>query len=115
MCIQMSEILIFDGENTTISDNPKIPESIIERSESTDSEYQISSTACYRGYIGTWEIREKKLYLNSVKGYWKLKGGSPVFADWFSGVLHIPGINEMYSGRSTSLKINKGVVVNHDF
>ena len=63
---------------------------------------QVQCTACYRGYIGTWEISDKEFYLRSVEVM--VPGGrtklplKPVFpdckekvlADWFTGQLTIP-------------------------
>jgi len=48
------------------------------------------SSACARGYVGTWEIREGRLNLVDVRGYYKLVGETPLLADWFSGTLQIP-------------------------
>jgi hypothetical protein len=47
------------------------------------------STACWRGYRGTWMIRTGKLYLKSLDGYCTLTPGPPILADWVSGVLRI--------------------------
>lgn len=63
------------------------------------------STACWRGYYGTWEIKNKKLYLIDLecytantekREYWKVgmdfifPKQTEVFADWFSGEIRIP-------------------------
>ncbi|MHC4508988.1 MAG: hypothetical protein ACYTAO_08515 [Planctomycetota bacterium] len=60
------------------------------------------STACLRGYVGTWEIRDKKLYLKSLG---RFPGGAsqeipvslvfkdrepPVEATWYTGLLRMP-------------------------
>ena len=50
----------------------------------------VFSTACWRGYVGTWEIRGDKFYLVKLVGRFRLVGTEPLFADWFSGVLRIP-------------------------
>lgn len=50
----------------------------------------IGSTACWRGYIGTWEIREGRLYLKRIQGRYEMIGDDPILADWFSGILRIP-------------------------
>lgn len=49
----------------------------------------LTSTACWRGYQGTWEIRDNFFYLMSLQGCWQLKSSVPLVADWFSGVLRI--------------------------
>jgi tetratricopeptide (TPR) repeat protein len=48
------------------------------------------STACWRGYIGTWEIKDGRFFLVGIHGMYKLLGNEPIFADWFTGVLRIP-------------------------
>ena len=63
------------------------------------------STACWRGYYGTWEIKNKMLYLIDLecytankeeRKYWKVgmdfifPNQTEVFAHWFSGEIRIP-------------------------
>ncbi len=48
------------------------------------------STACWRRYIGTWEIKDGRLYLINIIGKFKLIGDDPLFVDWFSGEIKIP-------------------------
>jgi hypothetical protein len=58
------------------------------------------TTDCWRGYYGTWKIRNNKLYLISLSAYTEdhkkvgleflFPGETSVFADWFSGILRIP-------------------------
>ena len=47
-------------------------------------------TMLWRGYIGTWEVRDGLFYLRSVRGCYQLLGEEPLFADWFTGVLRVP-------------------------
>jgi hypothetical protein len=58
------------------------------------------STDLWRGYIGTWEIRDDRLYLLGVKGQYEdgtqltleaIFPGFPsrVFAHWFTGTLRV--------------------------
>lgn len=64
-------------------------------------DFEVTSTALWRGYIGTWEIKCDRLYLIELHG--TLKGGeqaslgtvfpgfdSRVFAHWYSGSLRLP-------------------------
>lgn len=56
-------------------------------------------TACFRGYVGYWEISDNKLFLNRIE---TLDGenfphdslfpqaSTPIFAEWFSGELRCP-------------------------
>lgn len=58
------------------------------------------NTACWRGYIGTWELRDNKLYLIDLKTKnsegmdvgieYVFPGKQEVFADWYSGEIRIP-------------------------
>jgi hypothetical protein len=49
--------------------------------------YPFGSTACWRGYIATWCIDEKRLYLKSIYGAVELVGDEPLQATWFTGTL----------------------------
>ena len=58
------------------------------------------STALVRGYIGTWEIKSKKLHLVSLVGFiennekvdfnYLFPNKTEVFASWYSGDIRIP-------------------------
>jgi hypothetical protein len=59
-----------------------------------------SSTACWRGYVGTWKIKNDELYLVSLQEGYPRTGGipldkvnpdwiSPVKATWFTGTIQI--------------------------
>ena len=45
-------------------------------------------TCCWRGYVGVWEIKDDKLYLNNVEHAY-VKQECPIFADWISGELRV--------------------------
>ena len=61
----------------------------------------MGSTACWRGYIATWEVRNESLFLKSLSKEALPNddetpiplqsvfsdGNGPILADWFSGVL----------------------------
>jgi len=113
MSAQILDNIIFEGENMGISSNdmttnvplPNLPieEGLVEKvakaphsstsNENKDlrqiaremREYQYLSSACRRGYIGSWEIKDNKLYLLDIKGSFKINAPTPLFADWFSG------------------------------
>jgi hypothetical protein len=55
----------------------------------------IFSTACWRQYIGTWEIKDDRFYLVGLTGRIRLARPGPLFADWFTGVLRVRLGNEM--------------------
>jgi hypothetical protein len=64
-------------------------ESEEEDADLVDLEY-VGSTACWRGYVGTWRIEDRRFYLDKLIGRVRLAVESPLFADWFTGVLRIP-------------------------
>jgi len=70
------------------------------------------NSACVRGYVGTWEIKDKKLYLKSLERYrgsgsWKDIPFSSLFKDqeppakaiWYTGVLRCPHGEKLRSDR----------------
>lgn len=88
------------------------------------------TTACWRGYLGTWEIKGERLYLIDFKAYipgyievgldYLFPGENEVFADWFTGRITIPEgkliqqINYGYASifeKYINLEFNKGVLV----
>jgi len=125
MTAQVHEKLIYEGEELSIAFCPPLPEQdprIQERSaeELQDCDPIIFSTACWRGYIATWEIKDGRFYLVDIEGKYKLVTDEPIFADWFSGVLCIPKgdiLHYVHMGFATVYKqelyvrIEKGVVV----
>ncbi len=54
MCQQMLEIIFINGGKAAISETPLLPKSAIEISDDIDMNTDLISTACYRGYLGTW-------------------------------------------------------------
>ncbi len=94
-------------------------------------EFEFTCTALWRGYVGTWDVINDRLYIVSLTG--TLKDGAEatletvfpgypdrVFAHWYSGTLRIPegkileyvhmGYGSTYE-RDRILKIENGVVV----
>lgn len=96
MTIQAGDILSYSGEKTTIATEPLKPY----LKTRSDVSFIYKSTALVRGYIGTWEIKSKKLYLISLLGFvnnnekvdlnYLFPNKTEVFADWFSGDIRIP-------------------------
>jgi hypothetical protein len=97
---QVPEKLVYDGathdmystplESLFSKDNPK-PRVFFERP---------SSTACWRGYVGTWRVEDGVLYLVSLREGHPRTGAisldkvnpkwtSPVKATWFTGTIRI--------------------------
>jgi hypothetical protein len=100
MTAQIHEKIRYQGKRMRLASTPHFPEDhprIHLSSEqeveelATDSKTEIMfSTACWRGYIGSWSIRRGKLYLTKLEGRYRLEGKDAIFADWFTGALHIP-------------------------
>ena len=97
MTAQVQEKLILEGEETSMSFCPPLPSDdprvmIRTRAEIEQESYPpiIFSTACWRNYIGTWEIKDQQFFLVHIDGRFKLVGNEPILASWFSGVLRIP-------------------------
>jgi hypothetical protein len=127
MTAQVHENLIMDGVETSMAFCPPLPEDdprIVEcqNCENVDTEsFFIYSTACWREYVGTWEIKDRKFYLVKLVGKFKLVSNEPVFADWFTGTLRIPqgemlhyvhmGFGSIYE-QEIHVKIEKGIVIN---
>ena len=126
MTAQIHEKLIFDGEDTSMAFCPPLPEKhprIVEDHPdlaTRDAHSSILfSTACWRRYQGTWEIRDSRFYLVGLRGRLALRGEDPILADWFSGVLRIPkgkmlqyvhmGFGSVYE-QEAHVKVEKGIV-----
>lgn len=48
------------------------------------------STACWRNYVATWEIRDNQLFLVQIEGKYRLVNGEPIVANWFTGEFELP-------------------------
>ncbi len=97
MTAQIRENLIYESEETSMTFCPPLPAGhplirVLDNDEIIcDGDNGIlHSTACWRGYQGTWEIKNRRFYLVGLRGRLELVGGEPLFADWFTGVLRIP-------------------------
>lgn len=79
------------------------------------------STACWRQYIGTWEVIENRLFLIKLEGKYTISDGGSVFADWFSDTLCLPHgelldynieIGYVRYAEELRLTFDKGVLIN---
>lgn len=94
MTQQIPEQLFFEGTYRRIASQPPIFEhpGIIRQFNPPPGEDLRECSGCWRQYLGTWEIREGKLYLIHVRGKYRLaRWNRPVWAEWFTGVLRIHG------------------------
>ena len=129
MTTQAGDILSYNGQKTTIATEPLKP--YLETR--SDISFIFKSTALVRGYIGTWKIKNKKLYLDSLLGFiennekvdlnYLFPSKKEVFADWFCGQIRIPEGNLLkkirtgYASvfeRDRILKFNKGILISDD-
>ena len=131
MTAQFTEVLKLRGENLSLCTYPL---SVYLKSSGNPIELQSTSTGCWRGYVGTWEIIGDRLYLVKFWGNRKgetdyqqvsLKDVFPdypdgVFAHWFTGELRCPqgerlryvhnGFESKYE-KDLFLTVRSGVVV----
>ena len=98
MTAQVHERLILDGVHVGITCFPPVPTDHVRvvvvaagsKGPRSDDEWLAGSTACWRRYIGTWEVRRERLYLSALVGCYELTAGGPVPADWVTAVLCVP-------------------------
>lgn len=100
--------------------HPRIVALTGEGIEKENTRPSVVSTACWRGYVGTWKIKNGLFYLVSITGRYRIIGNDPILADWFSGVIRIPqgkllhyvhmGFESVYE-EEVHVKIEKGKVV----
>jgi hypothetical protein len=132
MTAQATEILLFEGEELSLCNEPLGP--FIENNK-MDFQFSAPHTALWRGYIGTWAIEHDRLYLKSLEGtilseksgledvgLERIFPGFPdgVFAHWFSGELRCAqgallkyvhgGFGSVYE-RDLFFKVKKGLVL----
>jgi len=95
MTHQLHENIIFEGRDLSMTTCPKVPRNHPRVIELTDNELfnsnqpRVISSNCWRGYIGSWEIKAGRLYLIKLERDLKLDGLDPLFADWVSEELDI--------------------------
>lgn len=87
MTAQAKEILILEGNKTSMTCLPPLP---VNDPRITRSQKNTICSACWRGYIGTWEIKQGKLFLIGLSGNFSLSEGVSIFAEWFSGEIIVP-------------------------
>ena len=128
MTAQFSEILHYKGEKLSMRVTP-LSDYFVLRGMRPD--FRICSTACWRCYVGEWDITLDRLYLIGISAHYEdgtevtlgsLFPGydSRVFANWYSGVLSIPqgdlveyvhmGYASVYE-RDLLISVDQGVIV----
>ena len=96
MTRQAGDILKYKGRRRHIATEPL--KTYLENRK--DAGFVYNSTALVRGYIATWEIKNKRLLLISLIGFienqkqvdlnFLFPNETEVFASWFSGDIRIP-------------------------
>jgi hypothetical protein len=95
MTAQFHENLILDGEDTSMAYCPPLPpegDGRVRLQEGA-SEDDWECTACWRGYVATWEICDDKIYLNKFSRKYVIEEGHPLFADWISETYEFRRVN----------------------
>jgi len=125
MTAQLNEMIMYEGKLSSMAFCPPLPENDSRIIKLKDDEIKkkypmLFSTACWRKYVGMWKIEDGKFYLIKILGRYKITSDSPIFADWFSGVLRIVegekllyvhmGFGTVYE-KEIHIKISKGVVI----
>ena len=85
MTTQVKERIIIDGEKYPLINCLSLPEddSIIQYKKGIIEK----SSNCWRGYVGTWEIKDDKLYLiDFSSGMYEVLTNLPILADWITGI-----------------------------
>ena len=80
MTAQVGERLILDGVETSMAFCPPLPEGhprIFEPGPGDlaqdTADFVVFTTACWRGYVGTWEIKDGRFYLVAMRGRIRLR------------------------------------------
>ena len=128
MTIQIRETFIYEGLKYGITEEP------LEQYLSKLKEKPVlnsGKTLCWRGYYGTWHLKDNKLFLVELIAYgpnyveydieYIFPGEIVVFANWYCGKIDIPYFdilndnnNEMDSVKEKQmlLEIKNGVLIN---
>ena len=131
MTAQIPEVLILESQRHAMCSEPLAR---CLRSVSTRVDFRPPNSSCWRGYVGTWEVIDGRLYLIELEG--TLVSGEaanlatlfpgtplPIFAHWYSGVARLPqgemleyvhgGYESTYE-RDLLLKFEAGVLVSRE-
>jgi hypothetical protein len=129
MTAQIAEILHYNNQKLSMCSEPLGDYFLL---AGVEPQFEANCSALWRGYVGTWEIAEDRLYLVELEG--TLKDGTEatlatlfpdfpdrVFAGWFTGKLRVPQGKELeyvHMGycsvfeRDLFIEIEKGEVKN---
>jgi len=127
MTAQIAESLLFEGRTVSMCTEPLNDYFLLSGKHPL---FESNSSAVWRGYIGSWEIKDLRLYLVGLEGV--LEDGTDVtlgtlftdfpervFAHWYSGTIRIPQGKQLqyvhmgYSStfeRDLFLEVDQGIV-----
>lgn len=128
MAAQLPDKILFEGEQLDLYSNPL--EQFWTNTRKTRPPF-ITTPECSRGYIAGWEIRNKKLLLKEIDGYYVRKfmffrkpahyalrklfprsKNKPVRANWFSGKLRVPiGDMTLYNHSGYDSRFEKEFII----
>ena len=115
---QVPEVLVYNGTTNDMYSTPlesffsaETPKVFLEKP---------SSTACWRGYVGTWKIENDELYLIALQEGHPRTGAipldkvspkwvSPVKATWFTGTIRVGSGKVLMGGMGFSEKRERDV------
>ena len=131
MTAQFSEILHLRGEKLSLCSQPL--DSYLD-SAANPIKFEATSTALWRGYVGSWTIENNRLYLTKLSGNTQTDEGlkkvvltdmfpgypDGVFAHWYTGEMRCPQgelLKYVHGGYASSyekdlfIDVRQGVVV----
>lgn len=128
MTAQVRDILTYNGKTYHLATEPL--EQLFEIMGDDKPILTTANTACWRGYVGKWQVENDQLYLVDFKGYGKnqvkvgmdyiFPGKTNVLAEWYSGEIKIPhgellhyehqGYMSIYE-KDLFLEFKKGILV----
>jgi hypothetical protein len=113
---QLHENMIYEGKEVSMFSFPGFPDEHPRIIELTDKqiwekgEPRKVSSNCWRGYIGSWEIKDGRLYLLDLERDYELEGEEPLFAEWVSDELHII-VEPIFEGLNAGLHGGEKIVI----
>ncbi len=128
MTAQVPEVLYYDNQKLSMCSVPLMDYFTLANIE---PKFRVDCTALWRGYVGTWEIIDGRLYLIGIEGHFEngnevnLSSIFPefpdrVFAHWYSGKIRAPrgelidyvhgGFASVYE-QDIIFKVKKGMIV----
>ena len=125
MTAQVMETLIYKGEECAMASEPL--RSYLSECRPNLS-FRAPHTACWRGYTGTWQIKDNKLFITDISTFGPsieeiFSEPLPVFARWYTGEIRVTqgdtllyvhmGYGSLYE-KEIYIKIKNGLVVSEE-